>query len=226
MKRLMVALGKIGKGIAFVLIFLALGEMIMSVMFFKQEDGTLPVHNFYSLPKDTVDVLVLGTSHAGMNVSTKTMWDEYGIAGYRYWGSIQPIWNTYYYLLDALKYQSPKVVLMDAHSLTFQQEYGTYPVQVKNTIAMRLSKEKIENIWASVPPEDRAFMIFGFPTYHNRYNQLTQEDFEYFPWDKHQEIQVLSSEVTDYIYAFSILDKDASEGEAPLGEKEEKYTKV
>lgn len=226
MKRLMVALGKIGKGIAFVLIFLALGEMIMSVMFFKQEDGTLPVHNFYSLPKDTVDVLVLGTSHAGMNVSTKTMWDEYGIAGYRYWGSIQPIWNTYYYLLDALKYQSPKVVLMDAHSLTFQQEYGTYPVQVKNTIAMRLSKEKIENIWASVPPEDRAFMIFGFPTYHNRYNQLTQEDFEYFPWDKHQEIQVLSSEVTDYIYAFSILDKDASEGEAPLGEKEEKYFRM
>lgn len=226
MNKILAALKKIGKGIAFVLVFLLLGEMIMRVMIFKQEDGTLPVHNYYSLPKDTVDVLVLGTSHAGMNVSTKTLWDEYGIAGYRYWGSIQPIWSTYYYLLDALKYQSPKVVLLDAHSLTFQQEYGPYPVQVKNTIAMRLSKEKVENIWASAPEGERAFMLFGFPTYHNRYNQLTQEDFEYFPWDSHLEIQVLSSETSDYIYAFSILDKDTTVGEAPLGEKEEKYFRM
>ena len=226
MEKMVSVLKKVGKGVAFVLIFLALGEMLMSVMIFKQEDGTLPVHNYYSLPRDTVDVLVLGTSHAGMNVSTKTMWDEYGIAGYRFWGSIQPIWNTYYYLLEALKYQSPKVVLLDAHGLTFQQEYGTYPVQVKNTIAMRLSKEKVENIWASVPQGERAFMLFGFSTYHNRYNQLTQEDFEYFPWDSHQEIQVLSSETTDAVYPFHILDKDATEGEAALGEKEEKYFRM
>ncbi len=220
------ALKKTGKGLLFVLIFLALGGLIMNVMVFKQEDGTLPVHNYYSLPKDTVDVLVLGTSHAGMNVSTKTMWDEYGIAGYRYWGSVQPIWNTYYYLLDALKYQTPKVVILDAYSVTFEQEYGSYPVQVKNTIAMRLSKEKIENIWASVPEENRGFMLLGFPTYHNRYNELTEEDFEYFPWDSHNGIQVYSSETSDRIYAFSILDKDATEGEASLGEKEEKYFRM
>ena len=219
-------LKRAGKGLLFVLIFLALGELIMCVMMFKYEDGTLPVHNYYSLPADTVDVLVLGTSHAGMNVSTKTLWDEYGIAGYRFWGSIQPIWNTYYYLLDALKYQTPKVVLLDAHGLTFEQEYGSYPVQVKNTIAMRLSKEKIENIWASAPEEERSFLLFGFSTYHNRYSQLTQEDFEYFPWDSHQEIQILSSETTDYIYPFTILDKDASEGEAPIGVKEEKYFRM
>ena len=226
MKRFLPVLKKLGKGIAFVLIFLALGEMLMSVMIFKQEDGTLPVHNYYTLPKDTVDVLVLGTSHAGMNVSTKTMWDEYGIAGYRFWGSIQPIWSTYYYLLEALKYQTPKVVLLDAYSATFDQEYGSYPVQVKNTIGLRFSKEKIENIWASVPQGERAFMLFGFPTYHNRYNELTQEDFEYFPWDSHQEIQVLSSETTDRIYYFSILDPDATEGEIDLGEKEEKYFRM
>ena len=226
MRKLTAALKGIGKALAFLIVFLLLGGLIMNVMIFKQEDGTLPVHNYYSLPRDTVDVLVLGTSHAGMNVSTKTLWDEYGIAGYRYWGSIQPIWNTYYYLIDALKYQTPKVVVMDAHSLTFQQDYGPYPVQVKNTIAMRLSKEKIENIWASAPADERAFLLFGFPTYHNRYNQLTQEDFEYFPWDSHLEIQVLSSETSDYIYAFSILDKDTTVGEAPLGEKEEKYFRM
>ena len=214
------------KVVAFVLVFLILGTLLMNVLMFKQEDGTLPVHNYYQLPADTVDVLVLGTSHAGMNTSTKTWWDEYGIAGYRFWGSIQPIWNSYYYLLDALKTQSPKVVVLDAHSLTFQQEYGPYPVQVKNTIAMRFSKEKIENVWASVPEEDRANMLFGFPTYHNRYGELMEEDFEYFPWNDHEEVQVLSSETSDAIYSFNILDKDATEGEADLGEKEEKYFRM
>ncbi|MBR6029713.1 MAG: hypothetical protein IKP40_11585 [Clostridia bacterium] len=226
MNKVKSALRAIGKGLAFVAVFLVLGGLIMNVMVFKQEDGTLPVHNYYTLPRDTVDVLILGTSHAGMNVSTKTMWDEYGIAGYRFWGSIQPIWNTYYYLLEALKYQTPKVVVMDAHSLTFQQEYGTYPVQVKNTIAMRLSREKVENVLASVPAGDRAFMLFGFPTYHNRYSELTEDDFLYFPWNSHQEIQVLSSETTDYIYAFDIMAPDATEGEAELGEKEEKYFRM
>lgn len=226
MERMKRAVKKGVKGAVFIILFLALGELIMNVMMFKQEDGTLPVHNYYSLPRDTVDVLVLGTSHAGMNVSTKTLWDEYGIAGYRFWGSIQPIWNTYYYLREALKYQSPRVVVLDAHSLTFQQEYGTYPVQVKNTIAMRFSREKIENVMASVPEQDRAFMLFGFPTYHNRYGQLTQEDFEYFPWNRHQEIPVLSSETTDHIYPFSILAPDATEGEADLGEKEERYFRM
>lgn len=219
-------LKKAGKGILFVLIFLAIGALLMCVLEFKYEDGTLPVHNYYSLPKDTVDVLILGTSHAGMNISTKTLWDEYGIAGYRFWGSIQPIWNTYYYLQEALKYQTPKVVLLDAYSLTFQQEYGAYPVQVKNTIALRLSKEKVENIWASVPEEDRAFMLFGFSTYHNRYTELTQEDFEYFPWDSHQEIQVYSTETSDKVYPITVLDPDATQGEEALGEKEEKYFRM
>lgn len=219
-------MANVGKSVAFVAVFLALLALIMNVLEFKQEDGTLPVHNYYELPADTVDVLVLGSSHAGMNVSTRTMFDEYGIAGYRLWGSIQPVWNSYYYLKEAVKTQSPKVVILDVHSVTFEQEYGTYPVQVKNTIAMRPSREKIENIWASVPEADRANMLFGFPTYHNRYDQLTEDDFEYFPWNRHQEIQVLSSEVTDHIYPFNILDKDATTGDADLGQKEEKYFRM
>ena len=46
MEKMVSVLKKVGKGVAFVLIFLALGEMLMSVMIFKQEDGTLPVHNY------------------------------------------------------------------------------------------------------------------------------------------------------------------------------------
>ena len=77
------------KGIAFVTVFLILWILVNQVMIFKQEDGTLPARNFYDLPADTVDVLVLGSSHAGVNIRSRTLWDEYGIACYRLWGSIQ-----------------------------------------------------------------------------------------------------------------------------------------
>ncbi len=214
------------KGIAFVTVLILLWILINQVMIFKQEDGTLPARNFYDLPADTVDVLVLGSSHAGMNVSSKTLWDEYGIACYRFWGSIQPIWNSYYYLREALKYQQPKAVLLDAHSLTFNQEYGTYPVQVKNTLGLRLSLNKIENILASIPEEDRAAMLLGLPVYHNRYTELAEADFDYMFWQKHPEIQVLSSEDSTAVYSFSIPEPDPSGTEAPLGEKEEKYFRM
>ena len=214
------------KGVAFLIIFFILWALINQVMVFKQEDGTLPARNFYDLPADSVDVLVLGSSHAGMNVSSKTLWDEYGIASYRLWGSIQPIWNSYYYLREALEYQHPKVILLDAHSLTFDQEYGPYPVQVKNTIGLRLSRNKIENILASAPEEDRAAMLLGLPIYHNRYNELAEEDFDYMFWQAHPEMQILSSEDSTFVHSFSILEPDLSDEEAPLGEKEEKYFRM
>ena len=95
-------MGKIFKAsfkvVLFLFIFAVLLYLVMCVLLFKQEDGALPMRNFYDLPENTVDVLFLGSSHMGMNLSTDILWNKYGIAGYKCWGSVQPIWNTYYYL--------------------------------------------------------------------------------------------------------------------------------
>ena len=93
------------KVIFFVLVFIVLLLPVMDVLKFKQHDGTLPMRNYYDLPEDTVDVLFLGSSHVGVNVSPNILWDEYGIAAYNCWGAIQPVWNTYYYLKECLKTQ-------------------------------------------------------------------------------------------------------------------------
>ena len=200
--------------------------LLNDIMIFKQEDGTNPVRNYYDLPNDTVDVLIIGTSHAGMNISTKTLWNEYGIAGYRFWGSIQPIWNSYFYLEEALKYQTPKVVVLDIHSLSFVQDYGIYAVQVKNTAGLNYSPLRLEAVKASAPEDKWADLFLGFPTYHSRYNELQEDDFTSFPWQKHQELQVLSSEESNAVYSFSIAPSTPDIEPAPLGEKEEKYFRM
>ena len=220
------ALKALLKGAAFLLIFCVLLSLVMCVLLFKQEDGTLPMRNYYELPPDTVDALFLGSSHIGMNLSTQILWDEYGIAGYKCWGSTQPIWNTYYYLKECLKSQTPRVVVVDVHGAIFSYDYADYALQVKNTMGMRFSRDKIEAVMASAPRDKWADLLLELPAFHTRYNELTEKDFDYFPWNRHTDINVLVNQSQSIVFPFDILDKDATEGVEPLAWKEEKYLRA
>ena len=216
----------LASGLLSLMIFGTIVWICMSILSFKYQDGILPMRDYYDLPKDTVDVLFLGSSHVGMNISTDILWNDAGIAGYKCWGSTQPVWNTYYYLVDCLKYQTPKVIVLDVHGATFSYDYADYVLQVKNTLGLRMSMNKVNAIFASVPQKDRATLLLGFPTYHTRYTELTETDFEYFPWDKHIGIDVTSNETMDRVYPITIPSSNATSGVADLGNKEEKYLRM
>lgn len=70
------------------------------VLIMKRTDGIVTMQNYYIQEKNTVDVLLLGSSHIGMNLDTAELWENYGIASYDLWGSIQPFWNSYYFLKE------------------------------------------------------------------------------------------------------------------------------
>ena len=99
--------GKVKKTVVritgFLLILLMVLAGINRVFKMKYGDGIYSLTKFYEQKKDSVDVLVLGSSHAFENINTGTLWDEYGMASYVLGGSRQPSWNTYYYLKEALK---------------------------------------------------------------------------------------------------------------------------
>ena len=208
------------------MIFLFIIWMSMCVLSFKYQDGILPMKDYYDLPEDTVDVLFLGSSHVGMNVSTARLWDDYGIAAYKCWGSTQPDWNTYYYLVECLEYQTPKVIVFDVHGATFSYDYADYVLQVKNTLGLRMSANKINAILASAPQKDRSTLLLGLPAYHTRYTELTETDFEYFPWDKHDGMDTTSNETMDRVYPITIPADTMTTGVAALGSKEEKYLRM
>ena len=98
--------GKVKKTVVritgFLLILLMVLAGINRVFKMKYGDGIYSLTKFYEQKKDSVDVLVLGSSHAFENINTGTLWDEYGMASYVLGGSRQPSWNTYYYLKEAL----------------------------------------------------------------------------------------------------------------------------
>ena len=187
----------------------------------KHHDGIRPMENYYALPEDTVDVLFLGSSHAGMNIDPGALWDEKGIASYICWGSVQPMWSTYYYLQECLKTQRPRLVVMDTYVATMDMEYSDYEAMVKSLLGMRLSREKLEAIAVAAPPQYRADVLLGFPTYHYRYSDLTSADFEYYFWQKDSSLPRLIS--SDDVHPFEIMDTQSVTGSDPLHEKEREY---
>lgn len=160
----------------FLLLALTLGRAD-EVLALKSYDGLHTMQKFYEQPENTVDLLVLGSSHAYVNIDTGTLWDEYGIPSYDLGGGIQPMWNTFYYLKEALKTQKPELIVMDAYTTTFTQEYNDNGRAVSNTFGMKWSWDKVGAMRLSTPPDKLSSFLLGYTQYHARTQGLSREDF-------------------------------------------------
>lgn len=147
------------------------------VLALKHDDGSYCVTNFYELEKDTVDVLVLGSSHAFMSFNTGVLWREHGISSYVLSASAQPMWNSYYYLKEALKTQTPKLIVLEGYRVIEEDEYTSARFAIRSTYGLKWSRNKIDAIKASVPQGERLGFVLGYTQYHDRYTELSEEDF-------------------------------------------------
>lgn len=93
-------------------------SLIVQVYGTQQEEPDRRACLFFELPKDTVDCLFIGTSHVYCSYIPKRIYDEAGITSASLATSSQSYQNTYWVLREALRYQKPKVVIMDIHSVT------------------------------------------------------------------------------------------------------------
>ena len=167
--------------VAFIIVLLIIFSKFFSVFQLKAVDGVYSMTTFYEQRPESIDVIFLGSSHMYENVSTQVLWDEYGMAAFDLGGSVQPIWNTYYYMKEALKTQTPKVLVLDVYMLTKDWNYSDTARAMKNTFGMKYSKDKIEAIKASYEHTDIMQLmdyIFEFPAFHNRYTEITEGDFK------------------------------------------------
>ena len=69
--------------------------------------------SFLSQPKNSVDVMVFGTSHAFTAVDPSTVWRAEGIPSFVLAGPVQKFNTTRYYVDEALRTQKPKVIVVE-----------------------------------------------------------------------------------------------------------------
>lgn len=163
--------------LAFFLVLAAVLGGLNRIVRLKYGDGIYDVTKFYELEKGTVDVLVLGSSRAFEDINTGTLWDEHGIAAYVLGGSEQPMWNTYYYLKEALKTQTPELIVLEAYNAAFNDDYSDDSRIIKNNFGLKWSMDKVNSLKVSAPRERWSEFFLEYTQYHTRYRELSKEDF-------------------------------------------------
>ena len=73
------------------------------------------VQTFHSLPENSVDVIIYGSSHAFRGVDPMVMYEKYGIGAYNYAWHWQRINTTRMFFEDSLDSQKPKIALIEGY---------------------------------------------------------------------------------------------------------------
>lgn len=146
---------------------------------------TTAFHHFYQMKKDTVDVLFLGSSIGVTDFCPQELYNYKGIRGYNLSSTSQSLFLSYWWLKEALRYQSPKVVVVDLHFLFDvmpQFEVNMDEGMIRYGLdAMKLSKVKMEaisDICAKDPAQSKPGYYLKLDRYHTRWPQLNEADFE------------------------------------------------
>lgn len=136
-------------------------------------------------PKNSVDILFLGSSIAYCDVVPAVMYEETGLSSYVMAGPLQTMPVTYYYLRECLKTQSPKLLVVEVSSLF----YAPYNSSLKINLSYmpwglnRLipTVTELSPRFTGDPesdPGERFELFFPLAAYHNRWQSLTGEDWE------------------------------------------------
>ncbi len=163
----------------FIILTFALLWYLDGVLSIKSRHGIDQARALYYQPRNSIDVVMMGSSHIHCDIDTGLLWNKYGIASYDYSGAEQPLWCTYYYLKEFCKYQKPKVIVLDLYSPAHFKDDHQYEWLRENLYGMRFSINKLQMLFDSVEPERITEFFPAFASYHNRFTELTKADFLY-----------------------------------------------
>ncbi len=136
------------------------------------------------------DVVFIGDCEVYENFSPITLWEEYGITSYIRGSAQQLIWQSYYLMEETFRYETPQVMVFNVLSMKYDTPRSTGSQSQREAYnrmtidGMRWSGSKWGSIMASMTEEERQWQgqfsyIFPLLRYHDRWSQLTKDDFTY-----------------------------------------------
>jgi len=134
----------------------------------------------YYLSDKSNDVIFLGDCEVYDNVSPIALWENFGITSYVRGSPQQLVWHSYYLLEDTLRFETPKIVFYSVPAMKHNEPQS----EAYNRLTldgMRLSGTKLKAVNASMT-EDEHLITYIFPLlrFHDRWRELSGEDFRYF----------------------------------------------
>lgn len=131
---------------------------LLCVFVFLQErftDFSEPQRRWNNIYSDVdYDVLFMGSSHSYCTFNPEWFKDSLvGLNSFNLSSSRQNIVQTYYNLREVLKYQKPKYIILEIHSLFIVEDPNKVGFIYENLDGMRFSWEKVQSIYHTVSPQ-------------------------------------------------------------------------
>lgn len=191
---------KLIKSIIFLVIGFALFITVQDVLTPNNQYATTRIINgLEALEDNTVDAVFLGASHMSNGMSPMKIYEETKICGYNLGTSGQPIDISYYLLKYFLKTQHPSVVFFDVSGMYLDESttnYNGYRRFVIDNLKLDRVKLEMAQVYDSMPDNDGALsVIFPILKYHERWSELTDNDFKEFPIVPHYLAGEVMSEI-------------------------------
>lgn len=169
------------KSSIFFIILVFMVSTLNSVFIVKSGQRDKLIQGLYDNTGDAFDVVLLGSSHMNSSINPNLLWNQYGITSFNYGTGGQPIDVTYYLLKEILKTHDNPIVVVDLYYLGLTDEFGQEGY-IRNVLDnMKFSKNKIEAIMNCTPKEEWAGYFLPMLKYHDRWKELTEDDFKNDP---------------------------------------------
>ena len=168
--------------IGFVIIWIGLTVIFQPKYYYSTEYSSPETeiwHDFYHQSKDSIDVLYVGSSHVYNGIVPEVIREKTGLVGFDMACSNQDMRNSYTYIQEALRYQSPKYIVLDSFYL--QYDVFTMDNFKRAHDDMRWSPikwEALSGYFEHTVGEKRSYRILTLLDFHKRWESLVKEDFD------------------------------------------------
>ncbi len=151
----------------------------------RADDEADEIHAFYNEPKNSIDVLFMGSSPILRGISPMVLWNQEGFTSYVRASALQAPAVTYGLLAESLEYQKPELVVLLCDNIFLEFEYAEREGDLRRALdGMKLSKYKLQIIRQITAEDERQTLLsYVFPLlrYHERWKELDLAEAEPVP---------------------------------------------
>lgn len=168
---------KIRNSVIFIAIFLILFYYVNKVL--SLTPG--PIKNFYKEPKNSIDVVYVGSSNAFAHFNTVLAYEEFGFTTGMIASNGQPFQALKHLVEESRKTQKPKVFVIDMANLYYTKEFHEGAIREVND-SLRFSKNKLSLTkellkQSDIKEKEYVDYYFNFFKYHSSWKYVNYNNF-------------------------------------------------
>lgn len=143
------------------------------------EEAINAIKAFHSLDKNSLEVIIYGSSHAWKGCDPMEMYKKYGLAAYNYGCNWQKINTTLLFLKDSLRTQKPKVVCIDTYTVDTILENTNLNGEIYYTRAISNFDGKKEYLQQCFGTNIERYISYYVPLimFHDNWNSINSENY-------------------------------------------------